>query len=64
MSDLNEKIVDAAEKLILRMYEVYDDPQYRAAFSLLADFQGKYSGKTWTKEQDELYRLLQEYRRK
>ncbi len=47
-----EAAVKAGQVLVLRMYEVYEDPQYRAAFSLLHDHQGKYTGKQWTKEQD------------
>ncbi len=48
-----EAVIKSGQVLVLKMYEVYDDSQYRAAFSLLHDHQGKYSGKTWTKEQDD-----------
>ena len=48
-----EQVIKAGQVLVLRMFEVYDDLQYQTAFHLLADHQGRYSGKTWTKEQDD-----------
>lgn len=56
--------LDTGQAFVLKMFEVYDDPQYLAAFSLLADHQGAYSGKTWTKEQNEFTARAAEIRKK
>ena len=48
-----EAVIKSGQVLVLKMWEVYDEPQYQVAFSLLLDHQGKYSGKTWSKEQDD-----------
>jgi len=48
-----EAVINSRQTLVLKMYEVYDDPQYLAAFSLLHDHQGEYTGAKWTTEQDD-----------
>jgi hypothetical protein len=52
-------IEQAANTLLVRMNDVYDDLQYQAAFMLLADHQEKYTGKKWTAEQDALAAALE-----
>jgi hypothetical protein len=51
------EVIKSGQILVLKMFEVYDDPQYQAAFSLLYDHQGKYSGKKWTEEQNKFTEL-------
>lgn len=58
------EVIKSGQVLVLKMFEVYDEPQYRAAFSLLRDHQGKYSGKTWTKEQDDFTYRAAEFLKK
>lgn len=48
-----EAVIKSGQTLVLKMYEVYDDPQYLAAFTLLHNHQGEYTGAKWTKEQDD-----------
>lgn len=48
-----EEVIKAGQVLVLKMHKVYNDSQYKAAFSLLYEHQGAYSGERWTNEQED-----------
>ena len=54
----NERLKEASWNLINKLNEIQDDPHYCRVFQLAAIHDMPYFGKNYSKEYDELYKLL------